>query len=139
MEQFVRLKCMKIGGKLRVRIVSPGYNPDANCSFPRNIRREGCEYEVVESCINFSENNRQKFFYIIKAKCVIKIIEDIDVSDLKIYGDPGDCVVCMEVEKNICFYPCGHFVCCSLCARRLDKCPMCRAAIKKNVNRSDII
>jgi len=37
-EEVVRLQCVKVNGKLRIRVVSPGFNLDANCQFPRNIR-----------------------------------------------------------------------------------------------------
>ena len=40
------LKCDRIEGKLRVRVVSEGYNPDFNIQFPRAIREEGASYLV---------------------------------------------------------------------------------------------
>jgi hypothetical protein len=33
---------------LRVRIVSPGYNPSWNVQFPKDIRKEGDRYWVQE-------------------------------------------------------------------------------------------
>lgn len=36
----VYLKCIKESGKLRVKIISPGYNQNANCQFPRDMRVE---------------------------------------------------------------------------------------------------
>ncbi|WP_009633873.1 vWA domain-containing protein [Synechocystis sp. PCC 7509] len=44
----VVLECQREGGKLRVRVVSDGYNPDFNVQFPRNIRQEGVTYIVDE-------------------------------------------------------------------------------------------
>jgi len=44
----VILECVKEGAKLRVRVVSPGYNKSFNCQFPRNIRVEGARYIVDE-------------------------------------------------------------------------------------------
>ncbi|MDJ0715727.1 MAG: VWA domain-containing protein [Prochloraceae cyanobacterium] len=44
----VLLKCDRIGGKLRVRVISEGYNPEFNVQFPRNIRQEGVTYVVDE-------------------------------------------------------------------------------------------
>lgn len=40
------LKCDSIKGKLRIKVVSEGYNPDFNVQFPRNIRQEGASYVV---------------------------------------------------------------------------------------------
>lgn len=44
----VVLKCNRIKGKLRIKVVSEGYNPDFNVQFPRDIRQEGARY-VVDS------------------------------------------------------------------------------------------
>ena len=44
----VVLKCDRIKGKLRIRIVSEGYEPDFNVQFPRSIREEGASYLVDE-------------------------------------------------------------------------------------------
>lgn len=38
------------------------------------------------------------------------------------------CVVCMDGERDVVFTGCGHLVCCSSCAGRLVKCPICRKA-----------
>lgn len=42
----VLVQCVKEGKKLRVRVVSDGYNPNYNIRFPRNIREEGILYVV---------------------------------------------------------------------------------------------
>lgn len=41
------------------------------------------------------------------------------------------CRVCMDKEISTTLCPCGHMVCCSECADRLDECPVCRTAINK--------
>lgn len=43
----VELECLKIGGKLRVRVTSSGYE-DWNVQFPKNLRQEGAKYIVDE-------------------------------------------------------------------------------------------
>ncbi|MFE1748570.1 VWA domain-containing protein [Coleofasciculus sp. H7-2] len=48
----VLVKCDRVSGKLRVRVISDGYNPDFNVQFPRHIREEGVTYIVDE--INLS-------------------------------------------------------------------------------------
>jgi len=42
----VIVECVRDGGKLRVRVVSPGYNADWYCQFPRDIREAGAKYVV---------------------------------------------------------------------------------------------
>jgi outer membrane protein assembly factor BamB len=44
--QGIMVECSKEGNKLRVRVVSAGYNPDWFVQFPRNIRQEGAIYLV---------------------------------------------------------------------------------------------
>ncbi|OJJ22085.1 molybdenum metabolism regulator [marine bacterium AO1-C] len=46
--QGVLLKCIKEGGKLRVRALSPGYEASWNVQFPKNLRKEGTTYLVDE-------------------------------------------------------------------------------------------
>lgn len=41
------------------------------------------------------------------------------------------CRVCMDKEISTTLCPCGHMVCCSECADRLDECPVCRTSINK--------
>lgn len=43
------------------------------------------------------------------------------------------CVVCWNTIRDICFYPCRHFICCTNCAINLrqQKCPFCRASIER--------
>lgn len=42
----ILLRCEKISGKLRVRVISEGYNPELNVQFPRSIREAGETYVV---------------------------------------------------------------------------------------------
>jgi len=45
--------------------------------------------------------------------------------------DDEKCVVCMEAQKLVVFYKCGHICCCLKCAPRFVKsrCPMCRQRV----------
>lgn len=47
-EQGVLVECIRQGGKLRVRVISDGYNPEFNVQFPRHLREEGVTYIVEE-------------------------------------------------------------------------------------------
>jgi hypothetical protein len=43
------------------------------------------------------------------------------------------CCLCVERMPNICFDPCGHMKCCQTCSDRIERCPICRAAITKKI------
>ncbi len=45
-EGGVELACHREGGKLRIRVVSAGYDPTFNIQFPRTVREEGIHYVV---------------------------------------------------------------------------------------------
>ncbi|CAH8642336.1 unnamed protein product [Heterobilharzia americana] len=40
------------------------------------------------------------------------------------------CRVCMDKPISRVFFPCGHTICCSVCADRVDQCPICRKSIE---------
>jgi hypothetical protein len=44
----VIVECFREGSKLRVRVVSNGYNPNWKVQFPKDIRVEGARYLVQE-------------------------------------------------------------------------------------------
>ena len=145
---MIRLKCVKEGNKLRVKIISPGYSPDANCQFPRDIRVENREYLVPPEDIIFSEM-RCKFFYRVKKNNIQVVSQKIE--GLKVYGDDEndsehlkECCVCMmdrstEPDINfVIFAPCGHYCCCSKCAQKLSNCPICRAKVQQLVTKSQL-
>ncbi|GAB5362933.1 hypothetical protein AAMO2058_000840900 [Amorphochlora amoebiformis] len=42
------------------------------------------------------------------------------------------CIVCMAQPRKVAFVPCGHYVACGDCSRRLNQqCPICRKRITK--------
>ena len=42
----VIVECVQEGKKVRARVISPGYDPDKNCQFPRAVREAGKRFEV---------------------------------------------------------------------------------------------
>ncbi|MBP0017501.1 MAG: WGR domain-containing protein [Cyanobacteria bacterium SBLK] len=44
----VLVECVKIKGKLRIRVIGEGYDPDFNVQFPKELREEGARYVVEE-------------------------------------------------------------------------------------------
>jgi len=139
MENQILLRCVKENGKLRVKIVANGYSSEANCQFPRDLRREGREFYVPANGITFSQGAHKKFFYRINKK-LIKCKDDLPVTIDKIYEDEDtqECNICMSEEKSIVFIPCGHYCCCNICSSQLKNCPMCRAVISQRVRRDEL-
>mmetsp|Transcript_26549 Transcript_26549/g.74978 ORF Transcript_26549/g.74978 Transcript_26549/m.74978 type:complete len:375 (-) Transcript_26549:93-1217(-) len=41
------------------------------------------------------------------------------------------CKVCFEARRTVVFEPCGHLVCCALCAVAVCHCPICRSPIRR--------
>ena len=148
-QELVRLKCVKENNKLRVKIISAGYNSDANCQFPRDIRKEGMDYLVPKSDISLADT-RGKFFYRVKKNnitiCNKSVESGIHLTKLKIYGDENiaECSICMDdiISKPaivfIIIAPCGHYCCCTDCVKPLKQCPMCRADIGQIVTRDQL-
>ena len=138
----LKLKCIKVGGKLRIRIISPGYFNEANCQFPKDLRVENRLYEVnTEDVVLVS---RSKNFYKISKKS-IKIINEIDVltetlNSIKVFEDVGasDCAICMVNEKCMIIVPCGHYYTCEPCTYKLKTCPICRINFTKTINKTQM-
>ncbi|CAJ0968509.1 unnamed protein product [Ranitomeya imitator] len=45
----------------------------------------------------------------------------------------SECVVCMELEAQAIFLPCGHVCCCASCGDALQTCPLCRRDITQRI------
>lgn len=141
----VNFVCVREGCRLRVRIVSNGYYTDANCQFPRDIRKEGRKFQAPAECVRFIKT-ANKYFYSVTPRSKIQIVdefEDIefDTKDIKIFENEQlkDCAVCMCNPKESVFMPCGHYYCCQECSNRLKKCPICRQTVMRVVAKSDIL
>jgi hypothetical protein len=133
---LVKLKCIKEGNKLRIKIISPGYNQDANCQFPKNIRVDGQEYTVPKEDVMMADT-RGKFFYRIK-KNNIKLYTNVD--NLIIYGEElTECSICMETyDEYVIFVPCGHYCCCKDCGSQLKTCCLCRSNINQCITKHQL-
>lgn len=53
-----------------------------------------------------------------------------DDESAKKSGSSKTCVVCLHNEYNTVFFPCSHVSSCLRCASSINKCPICRCAIK---------
>lgn len=134
---YVRLCCIKVGSKLRVRILTDGYFKDANCQFPRALRVEGREFKVHKDKVRLVQR-AAKYYYSISKKDV-EIIENEEIlQNITIYEDEQDteCIICFDEDKSVVLVPCGHYCLCVNCADRIryDNCPMCRTPITQVVS-----
>jgi Zinc finger, C3HC4 type (RING finger) len=132
---MVALQCISQGGKLRVRITSPGYLRDANCQFPKDLRAEGRTYECDESCISLSGSGK-KYFYRVKKNGISVTAEGalpiVELPNHIFTDDSPECSICFEEPKALIFVPCGHYSICGGCNKNLVRrvCPICRSPIK---------
>ena len=137
----VHFACVKVGGRLRIRITSLTYNQEANCQFPRAIRQEGRQYTAPALDVTMSSGSNGKFFYRVK-KANIKIIEVVVKVEKIFEAGNQECVVCMEADYDVVIAPCGHYCMCSVCALTIQRttgiCPICRGEIKVIVPRDKI-
>ena len=64
----------------------------------------------------------------IKLKIQKKKIDIIDE-----YQTQSECIICMENERNVLFFPCLHLISCGVCAftKICDLCPNCHRKIEK--------
>ena len=46
------------------------------------------------------------------------------------------CIICMEFQRNIMFYPCNHLICCEKCSNEKvrDECPECKKKIEDKID-----
>lgn len=150
LQEKVKLKCVQEGNRLRIKIVSKGWSPDANCQFPKNIRVAGREFLVPKADISIVFT-KGKFFYKVR-KNNIEICENGSVAvgapdvdkNMRVFEDPElmECVVCMgdkdPVKGFMIFIVCGHCCTCEKCALKLTDCPMCRTKISQRITKLDL-
>jgi hypothetical protein len=131
---LIRLKCVENRGKLRIRVITPGYNQHANCQFPRNLRALDREYTIPITDLTFAEGPRGKFFYRVSKRniTIVDPAADVNFGIMRVFGDDDpepECSVCLVDPRDVVFAPCGHFCCCNICAqetfRKNKKCPLC--------------
>lgn len=139
----VTLQCVR-SDKLRVRIVSAGYMPGANCQFPRALRVEGRRYAVPAVDVRLARGAGGTYFYRVKASAIRALGADEAIEQPRhhlahVYEheDPA-CAICMDAPKDRIAVPCGHFYACAGCARRSVQCAMCRAHVEVWITPADV-
>jgi hypothetical protein len=147
MQSHVILKCIKERSKLRVKIITKGYNGDANCQFPRDCRTEGCLYKVKASNIRLI-TTRGKYYYSV-ARGAVEILDGeteeahvlggttVTTANITVFEDErsSDCCICICESKQIVFN-CGHLYTCKACSVLVKTCPICRQRITQRIDKS---
>jgi hypothetical protein len=139
MENRVSLTCVVEGGRLRVRITSPGYLSTANCQFPRNLRAEGRSFTVPARAVSLVLRGA-KAFYRVQAKDVVE--DEAAVAPClpvvaRVYDagvDDGSCAICLSEARTQVAAPCGHFYVRS----GPVKCAVCRCGVQAFVPRASV-
>jgi len=153
MQSNVILKCVKERGKLRVKIITAGYMHEANCQFPRDIRKEGCYFKAKSLNVRLI-STRGKYYYSISRGNVEILGDSPDACEFEgvrpqdgppaANGDPtanitvfeddrtNECCICMCEDKNIVFN-CGHLYTCKDCSMSVRNCPICRQKITQRI------
>jgi len=132
----VILQCVKEKSRLRVKIISNGYNNDANCQFPKAIRKEGLKYKVPPEAIKVVQRTG-KFFYHVDKSLIEILTEDTNIG--QIYTSEN-CCICLDEECGMVMVPCGHLCLCDGCSIQYkdNKCPMCRSNILARIDKSKL-
>ena len=155
MQSHVLLKCVREKGKLRVKILTAGYMNEANCQFPRDIRKEGCHFKVKALNIRLI-STRGKYYYSVSRGHVEVLGDEPDeheftgtaippsaipnadpTKNITVFEDDrtNDCCICMSVDKQIVFN-CGHLYTCKECSMMIHTCPICRQRITQRINKN---
>jgi ubiquitin-conjugating enzyme E2 J2 len=142
---FLYVQCIKVGPKIRLRIVnSTCYNNNWNCQGPRSIRREGVVYRIDNPKVKvmYGGPGKASFYKLSNDTSIYKLVlegavskmskEDLKKKGLKIFEE-SDCVVCLVEKPNMVFDICGHMCICKACFsmnKSSNKCVMCNTVNK---------
>lgn len=135
---YVYLQCFKEKSKLRVRIISPGYNNNANCQFPKAIRVEGRKFKVPATAITVVQRGTNKFFYHVK-KTMIQQVDDRIQMPSKIF-ESEECCICLSDPSEMVIVACGHLCMCKECSDeyKTKTCPLCRSNITAIIHKDQL-
>ena len=117
---------------------SPKYNNQANCQFPRDIRKEGQKYKVPAVDISVASGQRGTFFYRVKKDRIEIISENQPIQKPDKIYESAECSICLSNPCDIVFAPCGHLTICERCNPYIkvkDRCPICRADIENKIHK----
>jgi hypothetical protein len=80
------------------------------------LKDEVDKYAQFFNAIKIAQKQRRK---IKSQNQKLLILEDAKMSN--------DCIICMESDRNVVFYPCLHLICCEVCVstKIQQNCPQC--------------
>lgn len=139
-EDWISLICVRVGGRLRVRITTPGYYNEANCMFPRDLRVEGAQFRTRRSNIKLIARGT-KYYYSSGSKTAIERIAPTAPHAIAVYEDAMsvECAICFDKPKSVIIDPCGHFYMCRECASQVHACPICRGPVHGFIDRAAML
>lgn len=102
------------------------------------VRRDAILNDFVSES---QSNNSDELHAVILTDFINNLEKDISYNGSnmpdKVYdnGQP-DCSICMSSLKELVYVPCGHFVSCGDCDKRMQKrnCPICRTVIVNSIS-----
>jgi len=142
---MVRLFCVREGSKLRVKIGSAGYVPNANCQFPRGLRVDGREFWIPAEAVTLVNQTKKAFYRVSTSHAKAAVTKDGQgtphVAAIYDVGDEdGMCSICLCEARTHVATPCGHFYACLSCATTSQQkrlaCAICRGVTQAFVDRS---
>ena len=153
---LVEFECVAEGSRLRVRIVTPGYAPGANCQFPRAIRAAGARFVAEAAAVHVAQSRGRYFYRVTPGAIRVLAGAPPGVADgappglaarpAAIFADDDPtCSVCLDAPKSLVFIPCGHYHTCADCFAGMQRsagapltlrCPICRQQVAAAVDRA---
>ena len=148
MADEVELLCVQEGGRLRVRISTPGYLARANCQFPRALRAPGRRIVVPARAVQLIVPARgRNAFYRVDGRAARVLGDDQQQRQPSHTGpvfaagtEDGLCAVCLTEPLACLVAPCGHLCLCEGCAGRGigPRCIICRGPCAGLVHSSQV-
>jgi len=145
LRDVIYLRCIQQGSKLRIKFESyidhdgqqrvGVYDNTLNCQFPRAIRKVGRRYMIPSTHLSLTEKG---YYHVRSGNITVFEPNESSQVQLPLHHQPpavifdgfAECCVCLDVEPEQIFAPCGHACCCSGCIPIVkNTCPLCRRHI----------
>lgn len=139
----IRAKCFTDGGKLRFRIVTPGYTHDGIILLSKDLRVWQREFLIEPKHIRLlSVGERRYVFYVDKAHVQwVEAFDNPTDENLKMPTDEEHitCWMCrMKLTELKIFVPCGHRFSCKYCSNTWTHCPRCGQEIEDRIGNAKL-
>jgi len=130
--------------EIKARMDTPMVRMILDKGFPKNIVKDVITYQLMTYGTDF-ENAAALVDAILKknmsppdnAACSVPQVDPVPPPVDTVVESTGNdlytCKICMDLQVNTTFLPCGHLVCCDKCAPKIRNCPICRTFIRGSV------